>query len=31
VKMSVEDEDFEAAGGKRENPFSVLGQLKAGK
>lgn len=31
VKMSAEDEDFQAAGGKRENPFAVLGQLKAGK
>jgi uncharacterized protein len=31
VKMSAEDEDFDAAGGKRENPFAVLGRLKAGK
>jgi uncharacterized protein len=31
VKMSAADEDFEAAGGERENPFAVLGRLKAGK
>ena len=31
VKMSVADRDFEAAGRERENPFAVLGRLKAGK
>ncbi|MCE3271084.1 MAG: hypothetical protein K0S57_1481 [Ramlibacter sp.] len=31
VKMSAEDEDFDAAGAERENPFAVLGRLKAGK
>ena len=31
VKMSAEDPDFAAAGGGRENPFAVLGQLKPGK
>jgi uncharacterized protein len=31
VKMSAADADFEAAGGERENPFAVLGRLKAGK
>lgn len=31
VKMSAADEDFDAAGGERENPFAVLGRLKAGK
>lgn len=31
VKMSAADADFEAAGGQRENPFAVLGRLKAGK
>jgi uncharacterized protein len=31
VKMSAVDPDFEAAGGERENPFAVLGRLKAGK
>lgn len=31
VKMSAADPDFEQAGAVRENPFAVLGQLKAGK
>lgn len=31
VKMSAEDADFDAAGGERENPFAVLGRLKADK
>lgn len=31
MKMSAADEDFDAAGGERENPFAVLGRLKAGK
>lgn len=31
VKMSAEDPDFAAASGAKENPFAVLGQLKAGK
>jgi uncharacterized protein len=31
VKMSAADEDFEAAGTERENPFAVLGKLKPGK
>ena len=29
VKMSAADEDFDSAGGERENPFAVLGRLKA--
>lgn len=31
VKMSVSDPAFEAAGAQRENPFAVLGKLKAAK
>jgi uncharacterized protein len=31
VKMSVADPAFEEAGTERENPFAVLGRLKAGK
>ena len=31
VKMSVADPEFEAASAERENPFAVLGRLKAGK
>jgi len=31
VKMSAVDPAFEAAGAERENPFAILGRLKAGK
>lgn len=31
LKMSVIDDEFEAAAGQRENPFAVLGKLKSGK
>jgi uncharacterized protein len=31
VKMAAVDPEFEAAGVERENPFAVLGRLKAGK
>jgi uncharacterized protein len=31
VKMSTADPAFEEAGGEKENPFAVLGRLKAGK
>lgn len=31
VKMAASDPGFEAAGARRENPFAVLGRLKAGK
>jgi uncharacterized protein len=31
VKMEVADEDFDAVGGRRENPFAILGKFKAGK
>ena len=31
VKLSAQDEDFEAASQERENPFAVLGKLKSGK
>lgn len=31
VKMSAADPDFEAAAAEKENPFAVLGRLKAGK
>ncbi|MEJ5991014.1 YceD family protein [Ramlibacter sp. PS3R-8] len=31
VKMSAVDDDFDTAGGQRENPFAVLGRIKAGK
>ena len=31
VNMSAVDEDFDTAGAERENPFAVLGRLKAGK
>jgi hypothetical protein len=29
--MEVADEDFDAVGGRRENPFAILGKFKAGK
>jgi uncharacterized protein len=31
VKLAVADEEFEAALGRRENPFAMLGKLKTGK
>jgi len=31
VKLAAADEDFDAAGAQRENPFAVLGRLKPGK
>jgi uncharacterized protein len=31
VKLAVADEDFDEAPAERENPFAVLGKLKAGK
>jgi uncharacterized protein len=31
VKLAAADEDFDAAGAQRENPFAVLGRFKPGK
>jgi uncharacterized protein len=31
VKLAVADEDFDAAGSQRENPFAMLGKFKPGK
>jgi uncharacterized protein len=31
VQLEVADEDFDAAAGRRENPFAMLGKFKPGK